>query len=84
MTDSIQTACSGNLSRGETREARQALVAKFTAEYPPVRKIKIHHTYNFFIARAKYGRRSLYAKSYSLSRLEEYFHKEYHEKIECN
>ena len=60
-----------------TADARQALVQYFTENYPPVKRLKIKDHKNFFVARARYGKRVLHAKAYSLERLVIYFQQEF-------
>lgn len=64
-----------------TANARQALVQYFTENYPPVKRLKIKEHKNFFVARARYGKRALHAKAYSLERLTEYFRQEFEVKV---
>lgn len=64
-----------------TADARQALVEYFTANYPPVKRLKIKDHKDFFVARARYGKRVLHAKAYSLERLVIYFRKEFEMKV---
>lgn len=44
-----------------TSEARHALVQYFTENYPLVKRLKIKDHKRFFVARARYGQRVLYA-----------------------
>ena len=64
-----------------TSEARHALVQYFTENYPLVKRLKIKDHKRFFVARARYGQRVLYAKAYSLERLTEYFRQEFEVKV---
>ena len=64
-----------------TAAARQALVQYFTENYPPVKRLKIKDHKNFFVARARYGKRVLHAKAYSLERLVIYFQQEFETKV---
>ena len=64
-----------------TSGARHALVQYFTENYPAVKRLKIKDHKNFFVARARYGQRVLYAKAYSLERLTEYFRQEFEVKV---
>ena len=64
-----------------TANARQALVHYFTENYPPVKRLKIKDHKNFFVARARYGKRVLHAKAYSLERLVIYFRQEFETKV---
>lgn len=80
-------AHSNNCSRSKyskpstTANARQALVQYFIENYPPVKRLKIKEHKNFFVARARYGKRALHAKAYSLERLTEYFRQEFEVKV---
>lgn len=64
-----------------TSGARHALVQYFTENYPAVKRLKIKDHKRFFVARARYGQRVLYAKAYSLERLTEYFRQEFETKV---
>ena len=68
-------------SPSATANARQALVLYFTENYPAVKRLKIKDHKCFFVARAKYGKRVLHAKAYSLERLANYFRLEFETKV---
>ncbi len=64
-----------------TSEARHALIQYFTENYPAVKRLKIKDHKCFFVARARYGKRVLHAKAYSLERLVIYFRQEFETKV---
>ena len=84
---SVMTSTEKTCSRAKhstpstTADARQALVQYFTENYPPVKRLKIKDHKNFFVARARYGKRVLHAKAYSLERLVIYFRQEFETKV---
>ena len=84
---SVMTSTEKTCSRAKhstpstTANARQALVQYFTENYPPVKRLKIKDHKNFFVARARYGKRVLHAKAYSLERLVIYFRQEFETKV---
>ena len=67
--------------KSSTLAAREKLIAYFSENYPQVKKLKIKDHGGFFVARALYGKRTLYSKAYTLERLALYFSKEYYEKV---
>lgn len=64
-----------------TLEARNAMVKYFTENFPRVRKLKITDCGWYFTARAKFGKRVLFAKAYRLEKLAEYTRLEFERKV---
>lgn len=53
----------------ETSVARNAIIERITHEYSMLKSVRLKDNGWFFTFRARYGKRSLYAKAYSLERL---------------
>ncbi|MBQ7843171.1 MAG: hypothetical protein IJ340_07150 [Odoribacter sp.] len=53
----------------ETSVARNAIIERITHEYSMLKGIRVKDRKWYFIFRARYGKRSLCAKAYSLERL---------------
>ena len=66
---------------GETSAARNAIVERITHEYSMLKGVRVRDRKWYFIFRARYGKRSLCAKAYSLERLKEYFILQFKEKV---